>query len=117
MGRTRPIWTPTPLKRPAQPPFNRLRNSPDKGLTPYDENDAMFFFGREVEQDIFIANLRAYPLTVLYGATGVGKTSLLRAGVAHSLGRSAAENIAERGVPELAIAVVSNWRGDPLSEL
>src|SRR6266498_4587301 len=28
MGRTRPIWTPTPLKRPAQPPFNRLRNSP-----------------------------------------------------------------------------------------
>src|SRR6266704_6967512 len=28
MGRTRPIWTPTPRKRPAQPPFNRLRNSP-----------------------------------------------------------------------------------------
>src|SRR6266571_1568280 len=31
MGRTRPIWTPTPLKRPAQPPFNRLRNSPGGG--------------------------------------------------------------------------------------
>jgi WD40 repeat protein len=84
---------------------------------PYDESDAMIFFGREVEQQIFVANLRAYPLTVLYGATGVGKTSLLRAGVAHSLRQFAADNVAEGGLPELAIAVVSNWRDNPLKEL
>src|SRR6266498_352193 len=39
MGRTRPIWTPTPLKRPAQPPFNRLRNSPGSVVS---EIDSLF---------------------------------------------------------------------------
>ncbi len=90
---------------------------PYKGLTPYGEEDAMFFFGREDEKEVLKANLRAYPLTVLYGATGVGKSSVLRAGVAHQLRDEAAANIDDRGEPEWAVAVVSSWHGNPLKEL
>ena len=44
-----------------------------------------FFFGREREREVICANLMASKLTVLYGETGVGKSSVLRAGVAQTL--------------------------------
>ena len=46
------------------------RESPYKGLTPYDERDAPYFFGREKETRLIAASL--------YGASGVGKSSVLR---------------------------------------
>ncbi|MBA3440048.1 MAG: ATP-binding protein, partial [Pyrinomonadaceae bacterium] len=61
------------------------RRSPYKGLIPYNEADAPFFFGREKETRLITANLFASSLTLLYGASGVGKSSVLRAGVAHEL--------------------------------
>ena len=64
------------------------RGSPYQGLIPYDEADAPFFFGREKEARLIIANLYASPLTLLYGASGVGKSSVLRASVAHSCARA-----------------------------
>mgnify|MGYP003287936527 CR=1 FL=1 len=91
--------------------------APFKGLMPFGEEDAMFFFGREIEQRIIMANLLAYPLTVLYGATGVGKSSVLRAGVAHQLHQQASRNVAESGKPLLAAAVVNNWRDPPLGTI
>ena len=59
--------------------------TPYVGLVPYREEDAAFFFGRDDERRIVTANLRASRLTLLYGPSGVGKTSLLRAGVVHDL--------------------------------
>jgi WD40 repeat protein len=59
--------------------------SPFKGLVPFSEEDAPFFFGRENETRIICANLRTRPLTLLYGPTGVGKSSLLNAGVLPAL--------------------------------
>ena len=56
---------------------------------PYGEADAAFFFGRDHEKRVVAGNLRASALTLLYGASGVGKTSLLRAGVVHDLRRCA----------------------------
>ena len=50
--------------------------SPYVGLAPYDAAEREFFFGREEETSIVISNLYAAPLTVLYGASGVGKNSL-----------------------------------------
>ena len=41
------------------------------------ELDALLFFGRERDAEIVVANLLASRLTVLYGASGVGKSSLL----------------------------------------
>src|SRR5436309_4999968 len=79
--------------------------SPFRGLSPFDDSelDALLFFGREREIEVIVANLMASRLTVLYGASGVGKTSLLRAAVAHSL----------RDVPDSAVVVFSSWAGDP----
>jgi WD40 repeat protein len=60
---------------------------PYKGLANFDDSelDARLFFGRDAERDTLVANVLASRLTVLYGASGVGKSSLLRAGVAQAL--------------------------------
>jgi WD40 repeat protein len=63
----------------------RLPSSPYKGLIPFSEEDAPFFFGRESESRIISANLRTRRLTLLYGPTAVGKSSVLRAGVVYNL--------------------------------
>jgi len=83
------------------------RGSPYQGLIPYDEADAPFFFGREKEARLIIANLFASPLTVLYGASGVGKSSVLRAGVARQL----------RAREELLVVVFNAWQSNPLVDL
>ena len=63
-------------------PTGRLsRGVPYLGLTPYGEADAELFFGRRAERDLVVANLLTSRLTVMYGPSGVGKSSLLRAGV------------------------------------
>jgi WD40 repeat protein len=84
--------------------------SPFKGLASFEDSDAdaRFFFGREREREIIVANLLASRLTVLYGESGVGKSSVLRAGVARDL----------RALPEpLAVAVFADWRDDPARAL
>jgi hypothetical protein len=90
---------------------------PYKGLIPYSEDDALFFFGRTVEQQIITANLMASRFTLLYGASGVGKSSVLRAGVANHLRQLARRNLAEQGEPEFAVVVFSSWRDDPIVAL
>jgi WD40 repeat protein len=83
--------------------------SPYKGLAPFDDSDldALLFFGRERESEVIAANLMASRITVLYGPSGVGKSSVLRAGVAHRL----------RQEQEAAVIVFSTWTGDPLAAL
>src|SRR5258707_8262905 len=83
------------------------RGSPYQGLIPYFEDDASFFFGREKETRLIIANLFASPLTLLYGASGVGKSSVLRAGVAHKL----------RERDDLLVVVFNEWQGNPIGGL
>ena len=80
---------------------------PYKGLAPFEDSDfdALLFFGRERDRDVIVANLMAARLTVLYGPTGVGKSSILRAGVAHGLRR-------ETGV---GVVVFDSWTGDPIA--
>lgn len=91
--------------------------SPFKGLTPYTEEDAAFFFGRDEEIEVAIANLEARRLTLLYGESGVGKSSLLRAGVVHRLRESARRNLEEIGTPEFIPVYFATWRDDPLAAL
>ena len=94
-----------------------FRDTPYKGLVPYSEEDAPFFFGRETEQEIITANLMASRLTLLYGASGVGKSSVLRAGVAHNLQQLAQKNLSERGTPEFGVLVFNSWRDNPVELL
>jgi WD40 repeat protein len=93
------------------------RSGPYKGLIPYLEEDAPFFFGRDREQENIISNLMGSRLTLLYGPTGAGKSSVLRAGVAHRLHLLAKENLEKFGEPELATVVFNKWSGDPLLNL
>lgn len=103
----------------AQPdPAPRLPETPYVGLVPYDEDDAAFFFGRDEETWIVAGNLRASGLTLLYGASGVGKTSLLRAGAVHDLRELARENaLTKLDRTPFAVCVFAAWRDDPLPAL
>jgi WD40 repeat protein len=89
--------------------------TPFKGLVPFEASDldALLFFGRERERDLIVANLLASRLTVLYGPVGVGKTSLLRAGVAHRL----RQEIGPDGRPEYGVVVFGGWSEDPWASL
>lgn len=60
---------------------------PYKGLQPYTEDDREYFFGRESDQEVVASNLYVAPLTILYGTSGVGKSSVLQAGVVPQLKR------------------------------
>jgi len=72
------------------------------GLRPYTEKDRRFFFGRERDEKIIASNLYGSRLTILYGASGVGKSSLLQAGITHHIRKKRAE-----GNPrELGTAVI-----------
>ena len=73
-------------------------SSPYRGLAPFEDSelDALYFFGRERDTEIVVANLIASRLTVLYGPSGVGKSSLLFATVARTL----------RELPEAPVVVV-----------
>lgn len=90
---------------------NEPRASPYLGLTPYDEGDADLFFGRRAERDLVVANLLTSRLTVMYGPSGVGKSSLLRAGVLPRL--RAGVGLPTGGSPR-AIVLVDAWQGDPV---
>lgn len=89
--------------------------TPFKGLASFDATDldALLFFGRERERELIVGNLLASRLTVLYGPSGVGKSSLLRAGVAHRL----RQEVGLDGRPEYRVVVFDSWSGDPWSAL
>jgi WD40 repeat protein len=95
----------------------RPRKSPYQGLVPYSEDDSDYFFGRTVWRDVITDHLLAYRLTLLYGPSGVGKSSLLRAGVVHELRKVAAANLHLTGRPEILPAIVSQWSGDPIAAI
>jgi WD40 repeat protein len=83
--------------------------SPYKGLAAFEDSDldALLFFGREREIEVIAANLIAARITILYGPSGVGKSSVLCAGVAHRLRQ-------EQGAE---VIVFSSWAGDPVLAL
>ncbi|MCP5231500.1 MAG: hypothetical protein H6948_05305 [Zoogloeaceae bacterium] len=54
---------------------------PWPGLDAFDEAGADFFHGRVAETDALVRCVEDAPLTVLFGRSGLGKTSLLKAGL------------------------------------
>lgn len=83
--------------------------SPYKGLASFEDSelDALLFFGREREIAAVAANVLANRLTVLYGPSGVGKSSLLYAGVARRL----------RELSSVPVVVHDSWAEDPAARL
>jgi HEAT repeat protein len=68
------------------------QSEPYKGLRPYEEGDQGNFFGREAECRILLDKFLASRLTLLFAASGVGKSSLLQAAVLPHLKDSRQEN-------------------------
>jgi len=56
-------------------------DSPWPGLAPFAEANERYFHGREDEIAEIARRVRREPLTVLFGQSGLGKSSLIRAGV------------------------------------
>jgi WD40 repeat protein len=57
------------------------RENPWPGLESYEESAHAYFCGREHEAEKLLDKVLDAPVTVLYGRSGLGKTSLLRAGL------------------------------------
>ena len=89
------------------------RDSPYFGLDYYEEKFGAWFFGREAEGGKVITNLRASRLTLLHAESGVGKSSLLRAGVAWRMQKLAEDSLARRGSARSIPVVFSSWTDDP----
>jgi WD40 repeat protein len=70
------------------------------GLRAYKEAESRYFFGREREIRVIASNLYASPITILYGGSGVGKSSVLLAGVIPPL----------RLKPHTAVVVFCEWQ-------
>jgi WD40 repeat protein len=105
--------------------YQQSNNMPYKGLMPYSESekDAFSFFGRKGQQETIKRNLKNSRLTLLFGESGVGKSSVLRAGIVYSLREEAKRNFAECGMSKFAVVMFPpleanrSWQRDPLTEL
>ncbi|MER5756739.1 serine protease [Streptomyces sp. NPDC002088] len=58
-----------------------LRRCPYRGLEPFREEDAEFFYGRETDVSRVTDTVLRYAVVTVVGASGRGKSSLVRAGV------------------------------------
>ncbi len=63
-------------------------DNPWPGLQAFEEAAQRFFFGREEETDALFRLVRREALTVFYGQSGLGKTSLIQAGLFPRLRKS-----------------------------
>ena len=90
---------------------------PYRGLVPYFEADADYFFGRKSDTEIIVANCLTTRITLFYGASGVGKSSVLYAGVVRELQLRARKNLTERNCAEAIAIPFSSWRDDPSAGL
>lgn len=72
----------------------RYNYCPFQGLNPFESVHANFFFGREELTQALTQMVAGSRLSIVTGASGIGKTSLLQAGLIHALSE---ENQAQQG--------------------
>ena len=95
-------WTARWRELAAAAPGDEETPSPYVGLAAYQVGDAERFFGREAVTGTLLALVEERPFVGVFGASGSGKSSLLRAGLAAACGRT---------------ALVLTPGGDPVREL
>src|SRR5262245_60016676 len=62
-----------------------MLDCPYVGLTPFGAEHADYFFGRTLDSAILADNVLALPIVVFYGASAVGKSSVLNVGLPKAL--------------------------------
>jgi len=104
-------------------PSSDSLKGPFKGLPSFEQADSPIFFGRAAERRLCLNSLAANRITILYAPSGVGKSSLLAAGVLPDI-EAEAEAIAEdredpqkRVRPGQAAIMLRDWNEDPLASL
>ncbi|WP_424100358.1 caspase family protein [Moorena producens] len=78
------------LNLPPAPPLDESQN-PYRGLKSFDEKHSSLFFGRTLLVEKLQDFVKANPLTVVLGASGSGKSSLVKAGLIPKLRQSQTE--------------------------
>lgn len=68
--------------------FDLPPDCPYPGLQPFAETESTTFFGRDAEIEAAVQRLRAFPLLVVIGPSGSGKSSLVFAGIVPAMRRS-----------------------------
>jgi photosystem II stability/assembly factor-like uncharacterized protein len=58
---------------------------PYRGLEPFESEHAEYYFGREAMLDLLLDKVQTAPLVAVVGASGCGKSSLVRAGLVTAL--------------------------------
>jgi hypothetical protein len=112
-----PRTLPSDWARAEGQPAAPARTTPYQGLRPFAERDAAYFFGRESERAVLVANLMAAKLTLVYGESGVGKSSILRAGVVHHLRHHEGDGGLAGESPRLLVVYVNRWAGNAVAHL
>ena len=92
-------------------------NQPYKGLRPYEEQDQHNFFGRDAERRILIDKILANRLTLLFAASGVGKSSLLQAAVLPQLKDPRRDNLVAVYCRDWVITPLTNVKQAVLDDL
>lgn len=86
-----------------QNPLDFLPQNPYKGLDYFTEQDARIFFGRDEQIKELFYKLSGNPLVLFYGQSGVGKSSLLFAGLKRRMQKKGWK--------------IQYWRREPTSNL
>ncbi len=76
------------LELPSAPELTE-QNNPYKGLSPYEKGDNELFFGRTALVKKLKRRVAKLPFTVVLGASGTGKSSLVKAGLLPALEHNA----------------------------
>ena len=122
------------LNLPPAPPLDEA-NNPWRGLQSYEESHAPLFFGRSRFIATLAGQVRERPLTIVLGASGTGKSSVVKAGLLPNLrsrepgawqipvpfrpGKSPLASLAalclpgERGNPDAVAGRLAAARSDP----
>ena len=93
----------------AEPPTGAFEVEPYVGLRSYTKDDQERFFGRDAKAYEISVMWQAHRLTMLHGPSGVGKTSVLEAGVLPEL--------ADKRVDVLPIGRLSHGSAFPMAAL
>jgi tetratricopeptide (TPR) repeat protein len=121
-GRAKPAVAPSYPERIGQPPSaavverRPIAACPYRGLFPFREGDAEFFFGRDEDRLRLVERVRSQPLVAVLGASGSGKSSVVFAGLLPALRRDSSLRVASfrpGGDPFGALAVSLEWLLDP----
>jgi WD40 repeat protein len=96
---------------PVASPVDALR--PYLGLVPFTEHDQAYFFGRERDTELLVDNVIAFDVTLMYGPSGVGKSSIVSAGVVPTLLKRTTAADGHGPGDRIVPVPLRSWRDDP----